>query len=520
MHPLLRQLEGSDLRSIGKSNAVVAQVIANPRLFGILFGGLQSANAVLRARAADAIEKITLQHPEYLRPYRRQLIGPLARVQQKEVRWHLAQMFPRIPWKKSEQQRVVDILATYLEDESSIVKTFAMQALADLAESVPELRSRVLRQLQERTNTGTPAMKARGRKLLARLGGLRPLVKPHRVTGVILVLLGVAAGCGLVPRADAADPPDGHQLKAPSQHGPQVDQAAAKPARAPQLEDAEEQRGPFTLAGQTYTVFLRYKRLPGKSRPDSQALASLEIRDATGEVQYQTSFPHAFEKDVFLENCSADVRLLSGSNGAGLLIASGCLPSAPLSGGPWQIVGVVGGKLAPLGKPLVTQGELDAFVPGAISQRGNLTQILPDVLKIRVWTGYFFVSVPVRIDWGAGKLALGQRCLHQTGHGMAEEGCEMPVDEARLAPREQELTFVRMFHESNPGGGPPAHVVVKKDSKVAVVAGKVVIFGEDRPEAMHLTIGEDVWVKVRIDGKEGWIHTPEDLNAIGLFASG
>jgi hypothetical protein len=27
---------------------------------------------------------------------------------------------------------------------------------------------------------------------------------------------------------------------------------------------------------------------------------------------------------------------------------------------------------------------------------------------------------------------------------------------------------------------------------------------------------EDPWLKVRIDGNEGWIHTPEDYMAIGL----
>ena len=106
----------------------------------------------------------------------------------------------------------------------------------------------------------------------------------------------------------------------------------------------------------------------------------------------QESFPRAIEKGAFSEICSADVRLLSGSNGKGLLIDSGCMPSAPLSGGPWQIFGVV--------------------------------------------------------------------------------------------------------------------------------AGKVLITWEEFPEAIHLSVGEDIWVKVRIDGKEGWIHTPEDLNAIGLFASG
>jgi len=306
----------------------------------------------------------------------------------------------------------------------------------------------------------------------------------------------------------------------PPQDGSEAVHPAASRDSAQELQDIEDRLGPFSLAGRDFIVVLHYKRSPRGDGLDSRALVSLDIRDAAGAVQYQESFSYAIEGGAFSETCSADVRLLRGSNGTGLLIESGCLPSAPLAGGPWRIVGVVGGKLVPFGKPLVTEGKWGEFVPGAIKRIGNLTQILPDMLSLQVWTGYFFVSVPVRIDWREGKLALGQRCMYQTGRGFTEGGCEVPVDEARATHRQQEMTFVRMFRESNERSGPPAHVVVKIDSKVEVVAGKVAIIWDEGPEAVSISVGEDVWVKVRIDGKEGWIHTPEDLNAIGLFASG
>ncbi len=253
---------------------------------------------------------------------------------------------------------------------------------------------------------------------------------------------------------------------------------------------------------------------------DSRTLVSLDIRDATDEIQYQKFYPFEIQEGTFTESCSADIRLLRGSNGTGFLIESGCLPSAPLTGGPWQILGVVGGKLAPFGKPLVTEGEWGEFVPGTINRIGNLTRILPDMIKIRVWTGYFFVSVPLRIDWREGKFAPGQHCMYQTGHGFAEEGCEMPVNGVRVTTREQEMTFVRMFREPNERSGTAAHIVVKIDSKVDVVAGNVLIIWGEGSEVLCLSVGADIWVKVRIDGKEGWINTAEDLNAIGLFASG
>jgi hypothetical protein len=85
---------------------------------------------------------------------------------------------------------------------------------------------------------------------------------------------------------------------------------------------------------------------------------------------------------------------------------------------------------------------------------------------------------------------------------------------------EQDMTFVRLFAESNERTGPPAHVVVKKDSTVEILAGKALITWQEEKDAITMGVGDDVWVKVRIDGKVGWIHSVEDLNAIGLYQSG
>jgi GTPase Era involved in 16S rRNA processing len=95
----------------------------------------------------------------------------------------------------------------------------------------------------------------------------------------------------------------------------------------------------------------------------------------------------------------------------------------------------------------------------------------------------------------------------------------MPVEHAERQPIEQELTFVRMFSESNTQTEIPEHVVVKKDSRVEILAGKVFVTLEEEESktGIHLGVGPDIWVKVRVDGKEGWIHTEEDLQAVGLY---
>lgn len=172
MHPLLRKLEGGDRRSIGRSEEVVSDVLENPGLFSVLVTGLSAGDAIVRMRAADAMEKISLLHPEHLLPHKKLLIVLAASSTQKEVRWHLAQMLPRLKLGKKEKRQVCGILLEYSGDNSSIVKTLAMQALADIARQTPELRPSVLVHLKELTLTGTPAMKARGRKLCAELARL------------------------------------------------------------------------------------------------------------------------------------------------------------------------------------------------------------------------------------------------------------------------------------------------------------------------------------------------------------
>ena len=169
MHGVLQKLQGGDRRSIGRVDEVIADVLDDPPLFDVVFDGMLSDDPVVRMRAADAVEKLTAKHPEYLQPYKAKLIHRVARSEQQEVRWHVAQMIPRLDLSTKERQVVVEILTGYLDDKSKIVKTFSMQALADLAEQDAGLRPQVVTWLEELTATGSPAIKSRGQKLLKRL---------------------------------------------------------------------------------------------------------------------------------------------------------------------------------------------------------------------------------------------------------------------------------------------------------------------------------------------------------------
>ncbi len=169
---VLRLLEGGDRRSIGRADQIAAMVSRHPKLVPDLMEGFWSDDPLVRMRAADAAEKITRSNPELLRPYKSALLALMAEADQKELRWHLAVMLPRLVLNNEERRLAISLLHSCLEDGSSTVKTFALQGLADFARDHPDIRAEATETLRESSHAGTPAMKARSRKLLSQLDDL------------------------------------------------------------------------------------------------------------------------------------------------------------------------------------------------------------------------------------------------------------------------------------------------------------------------------------------------------------
>jgi hypothetical protein len=172
MNQIIEKLQGGDLRSKGRSDEVVKEVFDNPRLFGLVVDGMIYDDPVVRMRASDALEKITKKRPEFLAPHKSRLIIMVSQIDQQEVRWHMALILPRLQLTEQEREKVFEILLSYLEDKSKIVKTFAMQGLADIAEQDRTYLTRVVGLMKDLIETGSPAMKNRGKKLLAHLEAL------------------------------------------------------------------------------------------------------------------------------------------------------------------------------------------------------------------------------------------------------------------------------------------------------------------------------------------------------------
>ena len=173
MSKILQKLRGGDLRSIGRAEEVVQDILRSPSLFGEVFDGMLNDDPLIRMRSADALEKVSSKHPEYLKPYKTRLISEVSKIKQQEVRWHVAQMFSRLEINDRERDRIIKILLSYIDSsESKIVKTFSMQTLADLAKRDEAIRPQIIKILKNLVGTGSPAMKNRGNKLINKLKGL------------------------------------------------------------------------------------------------------------------------------------------------------------------------------------------------------------------------------------------------------------------------------------------------------------------------------------------------------------
>jgi len=169
MTGLREQLAGGDRRSIGKSNLVVQKVIADRRRLAEIIGGLTHDDPMIRMRCADVAEKVTKTHPEWLQPFKRAILAVASLNGEQEVCWHVAQMLPRLRLTPHERRTAVRLLFGYLNDKSRIVKTCAWQALSDFAENDPELSARLLPRLRKAGRTGSPAVRARAKRLIAAL---------------------------------------------------------------------------------------------------------------------------------------------------------------------------------------------------------------------------------------------------------------------------------------------------------------------------------------------------------------
>jgi len=125
--------EGDDLRSLGKSSEIISN-IKTQKDFDELFEYLYHDNRAVVMKSADVIEKITLTKANYLNKHKTEIIELSNKSENKEFKWHLAQLLGRLNYTPDELFIVWEILKKMALNtkESKIVRVNSIQSLYDL----------------------------------------------------------------------------------------------------------------------------------------------------------------------------------------------------------------------------------------------------------------------------------------------------------------------------------------------------------------------------------------------------
>jgi len=159
-------LSGGDLRSIGKSNSIVSKV-KNQHDFDELFKYLYHKDRVVVMRAADVIEKITTNNKSYLSCHKKEILEHCQREDDKELKWHLALLLPRLDLDNKELGKAWTLLITWSIDKtnSRIVRVNSIHGFFEMVKQERKLEKDFNRTLDELEKKNVPSINARIRKL-------------------------------------------------------------------------------------------------------------------------------------------------------------------------------------------------------------------------------------------------------------------------------------------------------------------------------------------------------------------
>ncbi|WP_448202981.1 ACT domain-containing protein [Azospirillum sp. sgz302134] len=164
---IAKALALGDRRTIGDAPTVADAVVADPARLPELVGCLFHEDAGVRMRAADALERVSRVDARPLDAFAGRLLTDAAAIEQAEVRWHLAQILPRLTLTDEQRARTVALLGAWFENSASrIVQTSALQAMVDLAAQDSALRPVAADMLGRAMRSGVPSLAARARRIL------------------------------------------------------------------------------------------------------------------------------------------------------------------------------------------------------------------------------------------------------------------------------------------------------------------------------------------------------------------
>jgi hypothetical protein len=285
--------------------------------------------------------------------------------------------------------------------------------------------------------------------------------------------------------------------------------------------------GPFKINEKEFTAILKLVKYQGAPKDFDETVESFSIVDKEGGVHYQKSFDVEYGNGGFAESIGIWVYALESSgrriyvyesgrlkevisrgNGVvGLIVYYGITPSAPSSRVSCQVFILKGEHLVPLFSPLTVYERIFELPHGS---NANALRLFDDnTMKFGVWTRWFELVVPIKVLDGLRVVPLH---YHST---FDYNAFEVLVERRHF----EEESFVRFYNHPEVSFI-PQHLVIKKDTKVEFLWAYARVSIEPGGAECVISIDEMPWLKVRIDGKEGFVRDAEDLLALGIHPAG
>lgn len=165
-------LAGGHPNSLGRTEEVVAVVLAHPDRMEELYGCYGSSDAVVRLRTSSAIKRVARARPELVAPFLDRLIGEIGNLDQASAQWTLAEMFGMLAPSMTADQRAgaQAVMQRNLAAHTDwIVLIKSMETLAAWARDDPDLRRWLLPHLTRLKDDGRKSVRTKAARLLAAL---------------------------------------------------------------------------------------------------------------------------------------------------------------------------------------------------------------------------------------------------------------------------------------------------------------------------------------------------------------
>jgi HEAT repeat protein len=171
----LEMLSGGDLRSDGRSNEVVEEVLRNPQLLGKLIEALSEPDDVIRGRAADALEKISRTRPESVQEHLPLLIKLAYNDKVPMVKFHIAMIFGNLETSGETLKQITSALFHLLQDESVFVKSWVIVSLCIISRRNKDIREETIGKIRPLQNSKSIAIRSKVAKALKILEKNEPI---------------------------------------------------------------------------------------------------------------------------------------------------------------------------------------------------------------------------------------------------------------------------------------------------------------------------------------------------------